>query len=87
MEKIRLSPDVRCSLDQNVGVLFDGRRGRAYRINEVGVFLLKAIERNPAMNAAVLKLHETYETEGCDVREEVKNFFLELERKGLVETE
>ena len=82
-EGLSLAPGVSVVETEKGTVLFDGRRGRYFQLNELGLIVVKSLGEAMGVEAIVRRVVENYDVDPKTADADVKAFLAQIKELGV----
>ncbi len=82
-EGLSLAPGVSVLETEKGTVLFDGRRGRYFQLNELGLIVVKSLGEAMGVEAIVRRVVENYDVDPKTADADVKAFLAQIKELGV----
>lgn len=82
-EGLSLAPGVSVLETEKGTVLFDGRRGRYFQLNELGLIVLKSLGEAMGVEAIVRRVVEAYDVDSRTADADVRAFLAQIKELGV----
>ena len=82
-ESLSLAPGVSVLETEKGTVLFDGRRGRYFQLNELGLIVVKSLGEAMGVEAIVRRVVENYDVDPKTADADVKAFLAQIKELGV----
>ena len=83
IDGLSLAPGVSVLETEKGTVLFDGRQGRYFQLNELGLIVVRSLEEGKDADAIVRRVVEAYDVDAKTADADVRAFFAQIKELGV----
>ena len=87
MDQIKLNSEINLEFGDEKAILFDGRMGKAYRLNDTAAVILKVLTKTSKTEYMVSELVEKFNVNEEEAEKDVRQFLYQLTKLNLVRVE